>query len=188
MRQPELEGVGSAKVLLRCRNYSTKAPKSAEVWLGRLAVERHLEADAKTVERAWRQARISVEGTREEVEKVWLWGVVGDRAERQRTLESLLPESIVIGQWLHERLLISYVGTVREGVEGTGGEQWGKWVGGLREQYLMTSTTWRAVFEAGILLSECGTVRDAAQVVYLHWRLHDQPEAEAQWRQFVENN
>jgi hypothetical protein len=55
-----------------------KAPKSAHVWLSRLVAERDFATEGEGrigVDRAWAEARRTVEGILEDLEKVWTWGL-----------------------------------------------------------------------------------------------------------------
>lgn len=68
-----------AKVLRTARKYTSRTPKSAQVWLARLAAERQLGFDSEgwdTVERVWAEARgLVAEGSEEELGRIWLWGL-----------------------------------------------------------------------------------------------------------------
>jgi U3 small nucleolar RNA-associated protein 6 len=76
---------GPAKVLRTARKYTIKAPKSAHVWLSRLVAEQHFATESEGrigVDRAWAEARRTVEGTMEDLERVWTWGLcLEDSAE-----------------------------------------------------------------------------------------------------------
>lgn len=62
------------KVLKLARKYSSEIPDSVEVWLARLTAEKQY-ASRKEVEQAWADARDSVQGTSEDLERVWMWGL-----------------------------------------------------------------------------------------------------------------
>jgi hypothetical protein len=58
-----------AKHIALARKYSAKFPKSAEVWMARLDVEKEYGSD--DVERTWIEGRNSVEG--DGAVNVWMW-------------------------------------------------------------------------------------------------------------------
>jgi U3 small nucleolar RNA-associated protein 6 len=69
---------GPAKILRTARKYTIKAPKSAHVWHERLVAERQFATKSegrRDVDKAWAEARRSVEGSGEELEKIWTWGL-----------------------------------------------------------------------------------------------------------------
>jgi U3 small nucleolar RNA-associated protein 6 len=77
---------GPAKWLRTARKYSIQAPKSAHVWYERLEAERQLSEGRGVVDKVWAEARRSVEGSREELEKIWTWGLFWEE-ERLATYE-----------------------------------------------------------------------------------------------------
>lgn len=77
-----------AKVLRTARKYTTKAPKSAHVWLARLVAEKRY-ADSgnegcEVVNKAWAEARGLAEGPEEDVGRVWSWGISSDDSVKDR--------------------------------------------------------------------------------------------------------
>lgn len=141
IRHTELELLSPAKIVLICRKYTTKAPKAAHVWLGRLQAEKEFGTVANegrsNLDKAWAEARKSAEGPEEELEQVWTWGLFPeDNAEdRRRTHEvsggNSMPRSSVNGNiyiqgllresmrdsslhGVHEKLLMRYVAVMHE--------------------------------------------------------------------------
>jgi U3 small nucleolar RNA-associated protein 6 len=86
-----------AKVLKLARRYTSEIPRSADVWLVRLAAEKHF-ATREEVEQAWSDARNSAEGTTDEVERVWVWGLThytGDEMEERLRVHEVRPSCIL---------------------------------------------------------------------------------------------
>lgn len=86
-----------AKVLKLVRRYTSELPRSAEVWLARLAAEKHF-ATREEIEHAWSNARNSVEGTPDEVERVWVWGLARytrDEMEERLRIHEVRPSCVL---------------------------------------------------------------------------------------------
>jgi len=64
-----------AKILRTARKYTIKAPKSAHVWYERLMAESRFSEGRSVVDKAWAEARRVVEGSEDELEKIWTWGL-----------------------------------------------------------------------------------------------------------------
>ncbi|RDB24910.1 U3 small nucleolar RNA-associated protein 6 [Hypsizygus marmoreus] len=182
------DAAGPAKVLQMARRYTDKAPRSASVWLERLNAEKEFGGD---VDKAWAEARQAVEGSMDEVEKVWTWGLAGkDSAEeRLRVHEGLLKESMRDGSLtgVHETLLMRYVRVMHE-VPGTGFEsdQEGdsaKWLHSIRHMasaYLTTGAVWQEVFS---IFEEEGF--EVLREVYERWSGLDEKGAGLAWAQWL---
>ncbi|KAF8653585.1 hypothetical protein AX16_003863 [Volvariella volvacea WC 439] len=166
MKSPELEGRDPAKVLSICRKYTSKAPRSADVWMGRLAAERMFgdrsEESRRIVDDSWREARRSVVGTIEELERVWTWGLLAEDTfdARRRVHEELLKESLRDSSLhgLHEKLLMQYVRMMHEAPANSGSgltsdQRVGvrtRWLGTVRHMsnyYHASGKVWQRVFE-----------------------------------------
>lgn len=81
------DSMGPAKILETARRYSAKRPKCAHVWVARLEAEKQiglLSEGREVVDKAWAEARRAVEGSQEEIEKVWLWGVFRESSGAER--------------------------------------------------------------------------------------------------------
>lgn len=183
-------------------------PTSAEVWLARLDAEKDL-SKWEEVERAWSDARSSVEGSEEDVERVWLWGLdhyPSDRTDRLRTHEVrdadvslllisvlnvitsqlLLQESIRSGcsSNMHETLLMKY------GTEHVGAKDAAVAVRRIAAEYLATARVWSAVFsktgERGFKSTE--EQHRVLEEIYELWRQKDGLEATVAWAKWLLNN
>ena len=62
------------RILKLARKYTSKSPKSASIWLARLDAEKRF-SQRGDIEKAWADARSSVVGNVDDVEKVWMWGL-----------------------------------------------------------------------------------------------------------------
>ncbi|KAJ3984445.1 U3 small nucleolar RNA-associated protein 6-domain-containing protein [Lentinula detonsa] len=99
-----------AKALNTARRYTSRAPESAAVWIGRLTAMKALNEDLDAVGKVWREARRSVSLKDENVMDVWTWGMSEDMEHdvRLRVYEDLLNESVGDPS-LHEQVLLEYV-------------------------------------------------------------------------------
>jgi U3 small nucleolar RNA-associated protein 6 len=61
------------------QKYTDLAPQAAQVWLARLDAEKGGGSSAEVVAATWKGARECVRGEEEEVAKVWMWGVHGEK-------------------------------------------------------------------------------------------------------------
>ncbi|KAG6920097.1 hypothetical protein DXG01_010165 [Tephrocybe rancida] len=155
-------GETPAKVLRIARKYSKQARTSAPVWLARLEAENRFGEDGRSaVAAAWQEARGMVEGTKEEMEAVWTWGLSGTESVEERLkihevsddregklawtevgdIQELLKESMRNASLsgLHETLLIRYVRVLHEvhgkpetGLTSDQGTDSGRWLGSIR--------------------------------------------------------
>lgn len=81
-------GQPPAKVCKIAQKYTRKAPNSSRVWLARLLVEQEL--GTSTIGDVWAEARKQVQGSEEDMLRVWTWGlgrVVGDREAQKKVHE-----------------------------------------------------------------------------------------------------
>jgi hypothetical protein len=88
------------KAVRRARVYcsSTRGSGNWEVWIARLDLEHAAGTSDQEIQPAWAEARRSVEGTPEEVEKVWMWGASHDDDEKMLEVSSIsrlpVPDSL----------------------------------------------------------------------------------------------
>jgi len=77
-----MQGSEPVKVLKLGHKYIARQPRSAEVWLAALEVERQLSPE--TVEKIWKEARKKATGN--DVERVWTWwlGAFPDRSYTEK--------------------------------------------------------------------------------------------------------
>ncbi|KAF9467295.1 U3 small nucleolar RNA-associated protein 6-domain-containing protein [Collybia nuda] len=200
--------VDPAKVVRTGRKYTTKAPKSAYVWLARLGAEKRFAATDKgrdVVDTIWGEARRSVlveESSEEELEKLWTWGLFpeGSVTERLKIHEGLLKESMRDGRLrgLHETLLISFVRTAHEGrgkpdsgLTSDQAEYSARWLHSVRHMarvYLTTGRVWQQVFstiEEEDWGSESREKRQVLGEVFEKWRQKDELEATLEWARWL---
>ncbi|KAG5646802.1 hypothetical protein DXG03_002179 [Asterophora parasitica] len=191
------DSTGPAKVLRTARKYTTQARKSAPVWRARLDAERRFSETRSVVREVWREARQgSVEGSGEEVEAVWTWGLFEEDGaeERLRIHEELLRDSMRNASLngLHEKLLMSYVRVMHEvhrkpgtGLTSDQGSDSAKWLHSIRHMgsaYLATGAVWQSVFTT--LVGEEWWVDGKQEVlgeVYKKWEGQDAVEATLAW-------
>lgn len=81
-----------AKILRTARKYTIKAPKSAQVWYERLVVEKQFGRTIEEAEKVWSEARGSIEGSEEEIEKIWRWGLLEEPCETKRLTKYAVSE------------------------------------------------------------------------------------------------
>jgi hypothetical protein len=180
-----------AKILRNARRYTCVVPKSGQVWLERLAVEKRYGSHEES-EQAWADARQLAEG---EVEKIWMWGIEeleGSLEERQKRyhvslrflksrswllkmrLQRLLKESLRDSRLdrVHEQLLISLVTSLYGGWSQKG--QVGsrtrlETVSHMVRTYLPNGRVWAVMFGLERKMGDEGVLR----AIYEEWRRRD---------------
>ncbi|GLB37280.1 putative U3 small nucleolar RNA-associated protein 6 [Lyophyllum shimeji] len=196
----------SASALRTARKYTKQAPKSAPVWLSRLVAEERFGEGRSVLEDVWREAREAVEGSAEEVEAVWTWGLFpADAAEdRLKMHEVLLKESMRNASLggLHETLLMSYSQVIHEvqtkpgtGLTSDQGLDSAKWLHSIRHMasaYLTSGAVWQKVFTLLEGEENWGSGRDGKRQVlgevYEKWRRKDAVEATLEWARWLLGN
>jgi len=187
-----MAGLSVDKVLKLARKYTSNIATSAEVWLARLEVESRFSS-REDVEQAWSDARKSVHGAADELERVWLWGLQRDGMEEKRQIHKrLLHESMRDSSKsdMHEILLVQYVALHVAVPSGTGRQTAGQRIRFIHEiarEYHPSAKVWAKMFSLEAEDGDTG-LGQVLQEVFELWRTKDEIEATVTWGRWLLRN